>query len=144
MASLDTRSVHAGEPHPRIEGAVTLPVFQTATYTHETPEQPPRYIRYSDSPNHDALHNKLAALAGTDDALVTASGMAAISTALLSVLDAGDHLVAPRGLYGGTLALFDTWTQTIAGPGRRPCSPIRRPSTQSPSPILCWPCAIWR
>lgn len=109
MASLDTRSVHAGEPRPRIEGAVTLPVFQTATYTHETPEEPPRYIRYSDSPNHDALHDKLAALAGTDDALVTASGMAAISTALLSVLDAGDHLVAPQGLYGGTLALFDTW-----------------------------------
>jgi len=107
MPTLDTRSVHAGEPDPRIEGAVTLPIFQSATYTHEDPEVPPRYIRYNDSPNHEALHDKLAALTQTESALVTASGMAAISSALLSLLDAGDHLVAPRGLYGGTLDLFD-------------------------------------
>ena len=107
MPSLDTRSVHAGEPKPRIEGAVTLPIFQTATYTHEDPEASPRYVRYNNSPNHEALHEKLAALAQTESALVTASGMAAISSALLSLLGAGDHLVAPRGLYGGTLDLFD-------------------------------------
>jgi cystathionine gamma-synthase/cystathionine gamma-lyase/cystathionine beta-lyase len=107
MPSLDTRSIHAGEPDPRIEGAVTLPIFQTATYTHEDPEASPRYVRYNNSPNHEALHEKLAALAQTESALVTASGMAAISSALLSLLDAGDHLVAPRGLYGGTLDLFD-------------------------------------
>ena len=107
MPSLDTRSIHAGEPDPRIEGAVTLPIFQTATYTHEDPEASPRYVRYNNSPNHEALHDKLAALAQTESALVTASGMAAISSALLSLLGAGDHLVAPRGLYGGTLDLFD-------------------------------------
>ncbi|PSQ95941.1 MAG: cystathionine beta-lyase [Bacteroidetes bacterium SW_7_64_58] len=107
MPSLDTRSIHAGEPDPRIEGAVTLPIFQTATYTHEDPEASPRYVRYNNSPNHEALHEKLAALAQTESALVTASGMAAISSALLSLLGAGDHLVAPRGLYGGTLDLFD-------------------------------------
>ena len=107
MPSLDTRSIHAGEPDPRIEGAVTLPIFQTATYTHDDPEASPRYVRYNNSPNHEALHEKLAALAQTESALVTASGMAAISSALLSLLGAGDHLVAPRGLYGGTLDLFD-------------------------------------
>ena len=107
MPSLDTRSIHAGEPDPRIEGAVTLPIFQTATYTHEDPEASPRYVRYNNSPNHEVLHEKLAALAQTESALVTASGMAAISSALLSLLGAGDHLVAPRGLYGGTLDLFD-------------------------------------
>ena len=107
MPSLDTRSIHAGEPDPRIEGAVTLPIFQTATYTHEDPEASPRYVRYNNSPNHEALHEKLAALAQTESALVTASGMAAISSTLLSLLGAGDHLVAPRGLYGGTLDLFD-------------------------------------
>ena len=107
MPSLDTRSIHAGEPDPRIEGAVTLPIFQAATYTHEDPEVLPRYVRYNNSPNHEALHEKLAALAQTESALVTASGMAAISSALLSLLGAGDHLVAPRGLYGGTLDLFD-------------------------------------
>ena len=107
MPSLDTRSIHAGEPDPRIEGAVTLPIFQTATYTHDDPEASPRYVRYNNSPNHEALHEKLAALAQTESALVTASGMAAISSTLLSLLGAGDHLVAPRGLYGGTLDLFD-------------------------------------
>ncbi len=107
MSTLDTRSVHAGEPDPRIEGAVTLPIFQTATYTHDDPEAPPRYVRYNNTPNHEALHEKLAALTQTESTLVTASGMAAISSALLSLLDAGDHLVAPRSLYGGTLDLFD-------------------------------------
>ncbi|PSQ95677.1 MAG: cystathionine beta-lyase [Bacteroidetes bacterium SW_9_63_38] len=105
MLSLDTRAVHAGEPEPRIEGAVSLPIFQTATYTH-TDEEEVRYIRYNDSPNHEALHQKLSSLAATDAALVTGSGMAAISSALLALLDSGDHLVAPRALYGGTLDLF--------------------------------------
>ena len=107
MSTLDTRAIHDGEPAPRIEGAVSLPIFQTSTYTHEGPDDPVRYVRYSNSPNHEALHTKLASLEGTDDAIVTASGMAAISTALLSLLNSGDHLVAPQNLYGGTLDFFD-------------------------------------
>ncbi len=107
MPDLDTRAIHDGEPDPRIEGAVSLPIFQTATYTHDDPDDAVRYVRYNNSPNHEALHEKLASLEGTDAALVTASGMAAISSALLTLLDAGDHLVAPRSLYGGTLDLFD-------------------------------------
>ncbi len=107
MPTLDTRAIHDGEPDPRIEGAVSLPIFQTATYTHEDPNDEVRYIRYNNTPNHEALHGKLASLEATDDALVTASGMAAISSTLLSLLSAGDHLVAPQSLYGGTLDLFD-------------------------------------
>jgi cystathionine gamma-synthase/cystathionine gamma-lyase/cystathionine beta-lyase len=107
MSSLDTRAVHDGEPTPRIEGAVSLPIFQTATYTNDTDNEAVRYIRYNNSPNHEALHQKLASLENTEHALVTGSGMAAISSALLGVLDAGDHLVAPRALYGGTLDLFE-------------------------------------
>jgi cystathionine gamma-synthase/cystathionine gamma-lyase/cystathionine beta-lyase len=107
MSTLDTRAIHDGEPDPRIEGAVSLPIFQTATYTHEDPDDEVRYIRYNNTPNHEALHAKLASLESTDSALVTASGMAAISSTLLSLLDAGDHLVAPQSLYGGTLDLFD-------------------------------------
>ena len=106
-SALDTRSVHAGEPDPRIEGAVTTPIFQTATFTHDNPEAPPRYIRYNNSPSHEALHEKLAALTQTEAALVTASGMAAISSTLMSLLDADDHLLAPRSLYGGTLSFLD-------------------------------------
>jgi cystathionine gamma-synthase/cystathionine gamma-lyase/cystathionine beta-lyase len=86
---------------------VSLPIFQTATYTHDGADDPVRYVRYSNSPNHEALHDKLASLEGTEAALVSSSGMAAISTTLLALLNAGDHLVAPRSLYGGTLDLFD-------------------------------------
>jgi len=107
MPTLDTKAVHDGEPDPRIEGAVSLPIFQTATYTHEDPNDRVRYVRYNNTPNHEALHDKLASLESTAAARVTASGMAAISSALLSLLDAGDHLVSPRGLYGGTLDLFE-------------------------------------
>jgi len=107
MPDLDTRALHDGEPEPRIDGAVSLPIFQTSTYTHDGPDDELRYVRLNNSPNHKALHDKLASLEGTDDALVTASGMAAISTALLTLLDAGEDLVAPQNLYGGTLDLFE-------------------------------------
>lgn len=107
MSTLDTRAIHEGEPSPRIEGAVSLPIFQTATYTHEHPEDRVRYVRYNNSPNHEALHEKLASLEATEDALVTASGMAAIASTLLTLLQAGDHLVSLRSIYGGTIDLFE-------------------------------------
>jgi cystathionine beta-lyase/cystathionine gamma-synthase len=71
-------------------------------YTGETSYHDLKYIRLNNTPNHAALHEKLAALENAEAALVTASGMAAISTALLSVLSAGDHLLAQDCLYGGT------------------------------------------
>ncbi len=101
---LDTRIVHAGDVHPRILGAVSMPVFQSSIYEYsgETSYHDLKYIRLNNTPNHQALHRKLASLEGAEDALVTGSGMAAISTALLSVLSAGDHLLAQDCLYGGT------------------------------------------
>ena len=106
---IGTRLVHAGEPQERVEGAVVLPVFQSATFTLGTPgdEDPVRYLRYSNTPNHRALDAKLAAIAGAEAALVTASGMAAISAALLTLLQAGDHLLVQSGLYGGTQGLLN-------------------------------------
>src|SRR5262249_10201006 len=101
---LDTKLIHAGEPAPRIQGAVSMPIFQTAMF--ETPGEPRyddiKYIRLNNTPNHVAIHQKLAALENAEAALVTASGMAAIATALLTVLSSGDHLLAQNCLYGGT------------------------------------------
>lgn len=103
---IETKAVHSGEPSPRILGSVSMPVFQSAMF--ETSSRGPgsyhdiRYIRLNNTPNHQALHKKLAALGGAEDALVTASGMAAISTTILAVLKAGDHLLAQDCLYGGT------------------------------------------
>lgn len=60
------------------------------------------YLRLSSTPSQRYLHDKLAALEGAPAAVATASGMAAISTTLLSLLRAGDHLLAGDCLYGGT------------------------------------------
>jgi cystathionine beta-lyase/cystathionine gamma-synthase len=103
-----TKLVHAGEPRPRIAGAVALPIFQSSTFEYggESSYHDVHYVRLSNTPNHDALHAKLAALEETESALVTSSGMAAIAPALLALLVPGDHVIAHRCLYGGTRSLF--------------------------------------
>jgi len=102
--NLETKLIHAGEPDPRICGAVSIPIFQSAMYEFagEKTYDAIRYIRLNNTPNHLALHEKLAALENAGAALVTASGMAAISSTLLSLLSSGDHLLAQECLYGGT------------------------------------------
>ncbi|MFZ5863635.1 MAG: trans-sulfuration enzyme family protein [Nitrospirota bacterium] len=101
---IDTLLIHAGEPTPRIGGAVSLPIFQSANFEYggEASYDDLKYIRLNNTPNHIALHQKLAALEGGEAAVVMASGMAAISTALLTALGSGDHLLAQACLYGGT------------------------------------------
>ena len=101
---IETKLIHSGEPDPRIQGAISMPIFQTAMfeYAGEKGYHAIRYIRLNNTPNHLALHQKLAALENAEAALVTASGMAAISTTLLAVLSSGDHLLAQDCLYGGT------------------------------------------
>ena len=112
---IETKLIHSGEPAPRINGAVSIPVFQSATFEYhgESGYHDLRYIRLNNTPNHIALHKKLAALESeikdigentenAESALVTASGMAAISTAILTVLATGDHILAQDCLYGGT------------------------------------------
>ncbi|HVG19591.1 MAG TPA: aminotransferase class I/II-fold pyridoxal phosphate-dependent enzyme [Blastocatellia bacterium] len=113
---IETKLIHAGEPDPRIGGAVSIPIFQSAMfeYAGETSYHDLKYIRLNNTPNHAALHEKLAALENAEAAVVAASGMAAISTTLLAVLSAGDHLLAQDYLYGGT---HDLLTKDFAGFG---------------------------
>jgi len=101
---LETKLIHAGEPDPLINGAVSMPIFQSSTfeYTGGSTYNDLKYIRLNNTPNHIVLHQKLAALENAEAALVSASGMAAISTTLLSILSSGDHLLAQDCLYGGT------------------------------------------
>jgi len=99
--SFATKLIHAGEP--RIDGAVRLPVFQTAMFEYDGDDpRGARYIRYFNNPNQIALSDKLAALEGAEAGLVTGSGMAAISATLLTLLRPGDHFLALDCLYGGT------------------------------------------
>ncbi len=106
--SIETKLIHAGEPKPRVAGAVAMPIFQSAMFEYAGPEDEVRYIRYSNNPNQLVLQEKLAALENAENAIVTSSGMAAISSALLSVLQPGDHLLAQNCLYGGTHKLATT------------------------------------
>jgi len=113
---LETKLIHAGEPEPLINGAVSMPIFQSSTYeyTGATSYHDLRYIRLNNTPNHVALHQKLAALENAEAALVTASGMAVISTTLLAVLSSGDHFLAQECLYGGT---YDFITRDLVALG---------------------------
>ena len=99
---IQTRLVHAGEE--RINGAVVTPIFQSSTFVSPKEEEyhDIRYLRLNNTPNHRALHAKLATVCGGEDALVAGSGMAAITTALMTVLNSGDHLLIQDCLYGGT------------------------------------------
>lgn len=105
---LSTRAIHAGEPHPRVNGAVVPPIFPTTTYEYsgEASYGEVRYTRLTNTPNHLMVGQKVAALEKTEAAIVTGSGMSAITTALLAVVGPGDHLIAQADLYGGTHHFF--------------------------------------
>jgi cystathionine beta-lyase/cystathionine gamma-synthase len=97
----ETLAVHGGEPRPAADGSVVFPVYQ-GTVFEAGPGGDGRYIRLGTNPTQRHLQRRLAALEGAEAAVATASGMAAITTALHSVLGTGDHLIAAGTFYGGT------------------------------------------
>ena len=72
---METKLIHAGEPDPKIQGAVSMPIFQSSTYEYagETSYHDLRYIRLNNTPNHVALGQKLAALENAEAAMVFSS-----------------------------------------------------------------------
>ena len=105
--SRSTNAIHAGAQRPRPEGAVVTPIYQTSNYEyHGEDYHDIGYIRLSTTPNHRVLSRRISVLEGTEDALVLASGMAAIAGSLFSVLSAGDHVLVQDTLYGGTASLI--------------------------------------
>lgn len=108
MRELQTRAIHAGREEPRVSGAVITPIFQSSIYEyHGEDYHDVGYIRLSTTPNHRVLARRIADLEGTEAALVTGSGMAAISSILLTLLSSGDHLLVQHCTYGGTGSLLD-------------------------------------
>ena len=108
-----TAAVHAGEP--RGSGPLEAPIVLSSAFAFESSEQAEGAFRGENdayiygrwgNPNVDLLERKVAALEGAEDAAAAASGMAAISGTLLSLLSSGDHVVAPRALYGETARLL--------------------------------------
>jgi len=111
-----TRTVHAGEARPRPSGAVTTPIAQCSTYAFEStseiqsfvekkaardPDLRYEYGRYG-NPTIAVAERRIADLEQGEAALLFASGMSALTTALLSLLDAGDHLIVASSTYRQT------------------------------------------
>jgi cystathionine gamma-synthase/cystathionine gamma-lyase/cystathionine beta-lyase len=112
----ETVAVHSGERRPGPEGSIVFPIYQGTVFTPEPGAgyHDLKYIRLNSTPSQRYLHDKLAALEGAEAALATASGMAALSTTLLTVLRKGDHIIAIDTLYGGT---HDLLSQDAEGLG---------------------------
>lgn len=110
-----TVAIHAGEERFHVGAPVGVSIARTANFTFESTEEMKRwaegkssayiYTRYG-NPTLTLAEKKLAALEGAEAAIVTASGMAAISSSLLAVLNAGDEMIATRQLYGGSYRLM--------------------------------------
>lgn len=102
--SLATKAVHAGDPRPRIGGSASIPIFQSTVFEYKklNSYHDIEYPRFNSLPNQLAVAAKIAALENGEDAVVTASGMAAITTTLLTILGNGSHCLVQEGVYGGT------------------------------------------
>jgi len=105
----ETLAVHAGQSPCPLTGAVDTPIYQSTTFASADAEEMAAvyagekpgymYTRYG-NPTLHALEEKLAALECGEAAQVFSSGMAAVSSAILGYVRAGDHIVAARSLYG--------------------------------------------
>ena len=111
-----TKSLHAGHDVSNTQGTRAVPIYQSTAYVFNDSDQAanlfslaePGYIYTRlNNPTNDVLEQRLAALEGGIAAVSTASGTAAISTALMVLLKAGDHIVASSSLYGGTYNLLN-------------------------------------
>jgi cystathionine gamma-lyase len=102
-----TRAIHAGQEPEPVTGAVMTPIFLTSTFVQDGPGEH-KGFEYSrtHNPTRFALEDNIAALEGGDHGLAFASGSAA-TEAVMSLLSAGDHVIAGDDLYGGTFRLFD-------------------------------------
>lgn len=96
-----TQCVHAGELNDTQYGGAISPLYASTSYAFNDVEIN-QYPRYFNTPNQRGLCEKVATLEGAESGLIFSSGMAAISTALLSHLKSGDHVIFQDDLYGGT------------------------------------------
>lgn len=110
-----TNALHAGHDTTKSAGTRAVPIYQTTSYVFNNSDHAANLFGLAEAgfiytrlnnPTNDILEQRLAKLEGGIGAVVTASGTSAISTALLTLLRAGDHIVASSSLYGGTYNLL--------------------------------------
>lgn len=110
-----TRAIHLGYDPATQQGALTPPIYMTSTFAFETAEagsemfkgERPGYIYgRTRNPTQSILEERMASLESGEAAMATGSGMAAISSVMLTILNAGDEVVIDHTLYGNTFAYF--------------------------------------
>lgn len=111
----ETLAIHAGQIPDAATGARALPIYQTTSFVFDSADHAASlfnlqtfgnvYSRLS-NPTVAALEERVAALEGGRAAVASASGMAAEAMALMTILQAGDHVVAAGALYGGTVTML--------------------------------------
>lgn len=111
----DTKIVHAGQQADRLTGALSTPIYQTSTFVFDSAAQGAARFALEEegyiysrlgNPTNAALEEKMRVLENGEAALATSSGIAAISTTILTMCGQGDHIVASDTLYGCTYALL--------------------------------------
>jgi cystathionine beta-lyase len=106
MRRFSTRCVHDGTIHDEVKKGINSPIYPSTSYEY-IDQSDTIYPRYLNTPNEKAVALKIASLEEAESGLVFSSGMAAISTVLFTFLNAGDHAVFQKGLYGGTSHFLD-------------------------------------
>ena len=111
----ETESVHGAESLDKRNAPLAQPIYQTSTFQVTDSDQQLRatstdmfYTRYG-NPTHTAVESRIAELEGADAALLFASGMNAITTSIMALVKAGDHIVAQRDIYGGVTKFLSMW-----------------------------------
>src|SRR3954449_6034655 len=113
--SFETRQIHAGQSPDGDTHARALPIYQTTSYTFDNTEHASNLFALKEfgniytrimNPTQAAVEDRIASLEGGVGALLTASGQAAETLALLNLAETGDHIVSSARLYGGTYNLF--------------------------------------
>src|SRR5579863_8100267 len=115
----DTKAVRGGTDLEKKNGPAATPIFQTSTFEVTDNDEQLRvtptdrfYTRYG-NPTNTVAERRVAELEGVDAALTFASGMGAITTTILALLKAGDHIVSQRDIYGGVIKFLSQWLPRV-------------------------------
>ena len=121
--SIETQAIHAGRINDEQFGSLATPLYQTSTFIFDNAQQgADRFAGESDgfiytrlgNPTTRQLEMRVAAMEGMEDAAATATGMAAVSAALLTNLQAGDHMISSKAVYGCSFALMSHMLKKFA------------------------------
>lgn len=112
----NTKAIHIGHDTNQTQGSRAVPIYQTSSYVFKNTDHAAKLFSLNEegyiytrlnNPTNDILEQRLAAVEGGIGAAVFASGTAAISSSILTLLKSGDHIVSSSSLYGGTYNLFE-------------------------------------